>query len=75
MRRRLRAKTLGSVAAAVLVTAWNVSAQLPGSRAAADSRVAVVDGFDTPESARYDTSADLYYVSNVSGHPTAADNT
>lgn len=39
------------------------------------TRVAVVDGFDVPESARYDAQQDVFYVSNVTGHPTKPDNT
>lgn len=42
---------------------------------ATNDRVAVVDGFDVPESARYDPQQDVFYVSNVTGHPTTTDNT
>jgi sugar lactone lactonase YvrE len=36
-------------------------------------RVTVVAGFDVPESARYDPGRDLYFVSNVTGHPAEED--
>jgi len=38
------------------------------------SRVAVVQGFLTPESALHDTLQDVYFVSNINGGPTAKDN-
>ena len=58
------------LAAAVL--AW-LSIQ-PAVQSAAPTRVAVVEGFAIPESARYDPARDQYYVSNVNAHATAADN-
>ena len=45
------------------------------ARVTAPARVAVVSGFDVPESARYDPDRDVFYVSNVTGPPAAADNT
>ena len=44
------------------------------AQSAAPARVAVVDGFAIPESARYDPVRDQYFVSNVNTHATAADN-
>jgi len=38
-------------------------------------RVATVDGFEVPESARYDPERDLFLVSNVTGNPVALDDT
>src|SRR5437899_5179825 len=35
---------------------------------------AVVEGFLTPESVKYDTAQDVYFVSNVNGGPLAKDN-
>ncbi|MEP6690412.1 MAG: SMP-30/gluconolactonase/LRE family protein [Gemmatimonadaceae bacterium] len=35
--------------------------------------IAAVDGFKTPESVRYDSAADVYYVSNIDGNPNAHD--
>jgi sugar lactone lactonase YvrE len=46
----------------------------PAAQSAAPTRVAVVDGFAIPESARYDPARDQYFVSNVNAHATAADN-
>jgi hypothetical protein len=36
--------------------------------------LATVAGFQTPESVRYDTARDVFYVSNVTGNPQAKDN-
>lgn len=41
---------------------------------AAAMRLRVVTGFNVPESARYDAERDVYYVSNVTGHPMIEDN-
>jgi sugar lactone lactonase YvrE len=57
---------------AVLVLAL-LSVQ-PAAQSAAPTRVAVVEGFAIPESARYDPVRDQYFVSNVNAHATAADN-
>src|SRR5437667_172839 len=38
------------------------------------TKVAVVEGFLTPESVKYDTAQDVYFVSNVNGGPLAKDN-
>ena len=46
----------------------------PFAQSAAPTRVATVEGFAIPESARYDPARDQYYVSNVNAHATAADN-
>ncbi|HXE57838.1 MAG TPA: SMP-30/gluconolactonase/LRE family protein [Gemmatimonadales bacterium] len=47
-----------------------------GDAAAPDTatRVAQVDGFQTPEAVRYDPDLDLYFVSNINGAPSAKDN-
>ncbi len=37
-------------------------------------RVAVVEGFDLPESARHHPGLDVYFVSNIGSHPTRLDN-
>jgi sugar lactone lactonase YvrE len=36
--------------------------------------VAAVEGFHTPESARYDSELDVFLVSNINGNPNAKDN-
>jgi sugar lactone lactonase YvrE len=61
-------------ASVATVAAWEQAAQGQPA-AAASERVAVVEGFDVPESARYDSERDVYYVSNVTGRPTVDDNT
>jgi len=38
------------------------------------TKVAVVEGFLTPESVKYDSAQDVYFVSNVNGGPLAKDN-
>jgi len=39
----------------------------------APGRTAEVTGFKTPESAHYDSAADVFFVSNINGSPTAKD--
>lgn len=55
------------LAAGVVVTTH------PAARSAAPVRLASLDGFAIPESARFDPELDRYYVSNVNAHATAAD--
>lgn len=45
----------------------------PAAQPAAPTRLASLDGFAIPESARFDPELDRYYVSNVNAHATAAD--
>ncbi len=40
----------------------------------APGRTAAVSGFKTPESVRYDSANDVFYVSNINGSPFAKDN-
>jgi len=40
----------------------------------AATKVAVVEGFLTPESVKYDTGQDVYFVSNINGGPLTKDN-
>lgn len=40
----------------------------------APGRTATVNGFKTPESVRYDSAADVFYVSNINGSPVGKDN-
>jgi sugar lactone lactonase YvrE len=39
----------------------------------APGRTATVNGFKTPESVRYDSAGDVFYVSNINGSPVAKD--
>src|SRR5690348_1943869 len=50
------------------------SPQPPPPPAAVATKVAVVEGFLTPESVKYDSAQDVYFVSNVNGGPLAKDN-
>src|SRR5437879_8959584 len=38
------------------------------------TRVLTVEGFKTPESVKYDAQLDLYFVTNINGHPSVKDN-
>jgi sugar lactone lactonase YvrE len=40
----------------------------------APGRTATVSGFKTPESVRYDSARDVFYVSNINGNPLGKDN-
>ena len=40
----------------------------------APGRTATVNGFKTPESVRYDSAGDVFYVSNINGSPLGKDN-
>src|SRR2546427_9803265 len=42
--------------------------------AATATRVLTVEGFKTPESVKYDAELDLYFVTNINGHPSVKDN-
>jgi len=46
----------------------------PPSAAPGATRVLAVAGFSTPESVLYDSTQDIYFVSNINGSPTAKDN-
>src|SRR5712691_5490414 len=50
-----------------------VAAPAPPPTAGA-TKVAVVEGFLTPESVLHDPAQDIYFVSNINGGPTAKDN-
>ena len=39
----------------------------------AATRVASIGGFNTPESVKYDSELDVYFVSNINGNPSAKD--
>jgi outer membrane protein assembly factor BamB len=45
----------------------------PAPQLTAESTLAVVDSFATPESVLHDSVADVYLVSNINGNPTAKD--
>lgn len=60
----------------IALTALSIATALllqPSAQSAAPTRVATVEGFSIPESARYDPMRDQYFVSNVNAHATAAD--
>jgi sugar lactone lactonase YvrE len=51
-----------------LLSATTLPAQAP-------TRLRVIEGLEVPESARFDGGRDLWYISNVTGHPLREDNT
>ena len=61
----------GDRSAAADSTAAGTAAADAAAPAAADS--ATLEGFEAPESARYDADLDVWYVSNVNGPPNAKD--
>src|SRR2546429_5204362 len=60
-------------AAPVAPAATPVAAPTPPASPAA-TKVAVVEGFLTPESVLHDPVQDIYFVSNINGGPTTKDN-
>ena len=44
-----------------------------GSTAGAPMKAATVEGFQTPESVKWDSTQDVYFVSNINGAPNAKD--
>lgn len=59
---------------AVTLLAALCACATPEPEPAAPELVATADGFDIPESVRFDPARDVMYVSNVTGNPTAKDN-
>src|SRR5690242_3779388 len=47
---------------------------VPAAAAPGATKVAVVEGFLTPESVLHDPAQDIYFVSNINGGPTTKDN-
>ena len=58
----------------LLTAATAVALSALSAQPATPTRLAVVEGFAIPESARYDAERDQYFVSNVNAHATASDN-
>ena len=58
----------------LLTSATAVALSALSAQSATPTRLAVVEGFAIPESARYDPERDQYFVSNVNAHATASDN-
>ena len=56
-----------------LVCAVSVSCNRKPPEATGPARIAATAGFRTPESVRYDADLDIYFVSNISGVPSAKD--
>jgi sugar lactone lactonase YvrE len=50
------------------------ASKVPVVDSTAPGRTATVNGFKTPESVRYDSAGDVFYVSNINGSPLGKDN-
>lgn len=75
MHRNRTATPLVSLVAvmSVLPLAGCKKAESPAAQAAVDTAMTVADSFRTPESVLYDAAADVYFVSNINGTPSAKD--
>ncbi|MEP7066007.1 MAG: SMP-30/gluconolactonase/LRE family protein [Gemmatimonadota bacterium] len=65
---------LGAVACKGEQEKPNAAPKAPVIDSTAPGRTATVNGFKTPESVRYDSAGDVFYVSNINGSPLAKDN-
>jgi sugar lactone lactonase YvrE len=65
------------VAVTLLVTLGSVACERRQPRARSTpqgpTKVLTVTGFKTPESVKYDADLDVYFVTNINGHPSAKD--
>ncbi|MFL5576414.1 MAG: SMP-30/gluconolactonase/LRE family protein [Gemmatimonadaceae bacterium] len=69
-----KGKTADSAAApAAGVAAGAESAGGAAAGGAAYAKVATIQGFKTPESVKYDSDLDVYFVSNINGNPSQKD--
>jgi sugar lactone lactonase YvrE len=58
----------------VLALAGAACQRKPQQPATGVTKVLMVQGFKTPESVKYDSDLDLYFVTNINGNPSAKDN-
>jgi sugar lactone lactonase YvrE len=68
------AVVLGALACGKEKDTSKPASKVPVVDSTAPGRTASVTGFKTPESVRYDSAADVFYVSNINGSPVAKDN-
>jgi len=65
---------LGALACGGAKDAAKPASKVPVVDSTAPGRAATATGFKTPESVRYDSAGDVFYVSNINGSPLAKDN-
>lgn len=65
--------SLAVLAATLVACRGRENTARSASAPATPNRVATVSGLEHPEAARYDSAADLFYVSNINGDPLAKD--
>jgi len=70
----MRMQPRGVLALALAALAVSCGRKPQQAAVTAATRVLTVEGFKTPESVKYDAELDLYFVTNINGHPTAKDN-
>ena len=73
-RTSMRMQPRGVLALALAALAVSCGRKPQQAAVTAATRVLTVEGFKTPESVKYDAELDLYFVTNINGHPTAKDN-
>jgi len=73
-RASLRIQSRGVLALGLAALALSCGRRPQQTAAATATRVLTVEGFKTPESVKYDAELDLYFVTNINGHPMAKDN-
>ena len=73
-RASLRIQPRGVLALGLAALALSCGRRPQHTAAATATRVLTVEGFKTPESVKYDAELDLYFVTNINGHPMAKDN-
>ena len=73
-RASLRIQPRGVLALGLAALALSCGRRPQQTAAATATRVLTVEGFKTPESVKYDAELDLYFVTNINGHPMAKDN-
>src|SRR5256885_9286416 len=64
---------MGTGAMVALVVACKPAAKRGAGTAGSPIKAASVGGFQTPESVKWDSTQDVYFVSNVNGAPSAKD--
>ncbi len=73
-RASMRLQPRGVLALGLAALAVSCGRKPQQAAAPAATRVLTVEGFKTPESVKYDAELDLYFVTNINGHPSVKDN-
>jgi len=64
---------VGGVLVATIVSCKPAEKRAEGTATGAPTRTATIAGFQTPESVLWDSTLDVYFVSNINGNPMAKD--